>query len=127
MVQNSAVATNIDNFGTVRMSQKGYCVKCAVTDTLLRTVYEVATALNGTEYVIEITRCSTTAAVAADAISKCDFKRLDIVMPFRNAEMEKIPREFLKWLYQKGGPKPDRDLGQKIIDELKANGHTTIL
>lgn len=125
-VCNSAVATLIDNDGSVKMSKKGYCVPCPVTDTLLRMIYEVTAALNGTEYVLEITRCSSRSSIAADAISKASWDTLDKVMPLRNPDPEKIPVSFVKWLYTEGGPKADRDLGEKIIRELKGNGEDTL-
>ena len=125
-VKDSAVATRIDNFGTYRMAQKGYNVACPVTDTLLRMVYEVAAALNGTEYVIEVARCSSKFSIGADAISKASWRTLDEVLPNRNTEPEKIPVSFLKWMHTPGGPKPDRDLSTKIIQDLKLLGYDTL-
>jgi hypothetical protein len=125
-VINSSAGTRIDNNGTVRMSQKGYNVKCPVTDTLLRMVYEVTASLNGTEYVVEVTRCSSKFSIAADAISKASWETLDTVLPLRNTEPAKIPISFIKWLNTTGGPKSDRDLSEKIINDLKVLGTDTL-
>ena len=108
------------------MSKKGYNVKCPVTNTLLRMIYEVTTALNGTEYIMEVTRCSSKFSIAADAISKASWGTLDAVLPQRDTEPARIPVSFLKWIHTPGGPKPDWDLGAKIIAELKEQGEDTI-
>ena len=125
-VQDSSVATFIDNNGSCRMSQKGYYVKCAVTDTLLKTVYEVASALNGKEFVIVVTRCSTKGSICADAISKGNFDTFHELMPRHRVDPEKIPIAFVKWLYREGGPVPDYNLGADIIKELKENNVKTL-
>ena len=90
-----------------------------MTDTLLRTVYEVAAALNGREYILEIDRCSTKGSICADAISKADFSKFYDLMPNHNVEPERIPTAFVQWINRPGGPIEDRDLGEKIIRELK--------
>ena len=122
-VQNQNVYTNIDNSGTVRYGKKGYCVSCSCSDTLLRTAYQVTTALNGRQWIKEITRCSTPESISADAISKCDWATLEKTMPKRDEDPAKIPRSFLKWMTN---PKLDRELGIRIIQDLKKDGYKMI-
>ena len=118
-VRDSIVVTNIDNSGSCRMAEKGYNLKCETTDTLLRATYEVATALNARAYVKKVTRLSTRAAIAVDAISKADFATFREVWPEHDLEPVKMPRVYLHWLQS---PVKDNELGKKIIQELRDNG-----
>ena len=96
---------------------------CETTDTLLRAVYEVATALNAKAYVKNVRRCSTRPAIAADALSKANFKLYWDVWPEHELEPVKLPMQYIKWLQS---PVKDNDLGHRIIEEMKANGEITL-
>ena len=122
-VRDSVIVTNIDNSGSVRVAEKGYSLKCATTDTLLRAIYEVATALNAKAYVKKVARCSTRAAIAADLLSKAEFGKFWEIWPEHDLEPVKIPRAYLKWL---DNPVKDNSLGRRIIEEMRDNGITML-
>ena len=114
-VMNNVVGTYIDNIGTVTMAQKGYVVKCLITDTLLRAINFVATNLNATAYVKKISRCSTTNALAADLISKAQFEQFTKLKPDCDIDPRRVPTAFVKWL---DNPTEDMDLGVRIFNEI---------
>ena len=113
--ENQVVATRIDNQGTVIMAKKCYDLKCPVNDCLIRTINYVAVAINCQAFVVDVRRCSSNESIAADAISKCNRKILDEVMPDREVDPRRVPRTYLKWLEK---PKVDPDLGRRIVMEL---------
>ena len=62
--------------------------------------------------------------MAADALSKADFKLFRTIMPDHNLTMCWVPRTILKWLQD---PVVDMDLGYKILLELKGMGQEVLL
>lgn len=109
------MATRIDNASTVITVRKGYDLRCEITDCLVRTINHIAVSMNTRAYVLDIRRCSTDSAKAADFISKKRWGDLEIVMPDRELEPRKVPRSYLKWLDR---PKVDSYLGRNIMVEL---------
>ena len=116
---DSTVSCNIDNRGSIRIFSKGYDLHCCATDTLIRATWEVATSLNCRVYVKSIRRCSTKAAICADALSKADFVTFNKLMPEHEANPAILPKSYVKWLQN---PVDDPYLGDRIIAELKSNG-----
>ena len=109
------MATKIDNSGTVTIARKGYDLKCDVTNCLIRTINYVAVAMNTRAYVLDVRRCSSDSAKAADFISKMKWRDFDAVMPDRETAPRHVPRHYLKWL---DNPKVDKYLGRNIVLEL---------
>ena len=68
-------------------------------------------------FITNIGRCSNKESVAADALSKCDRERFLENMPEANSVPEEVPGELLSWIEN---PVPDRELGSRIIDEMKS-------
>ena len=118
------IQTNIDNSGTVVLARKGRCLRCPIMDTLIWATNYVTVALRCKAYVVEITRCSTTNAEAADALSKSDFKRFRSLLPQAEQFPREVPGAFLTWLR---APSEDRELGVKVVDELRRNGVPVVL
>ena len=122
-VMDRTIRTNIDNAGTVVQCAKGRCVGCKLTDTLLKAIDYVATALNCRHFVVKVARCSTPEARAADALSKSEYDQFRQILP----DMEEIPRRIpvaiKSWLEN---PRPDADLGRRIVLELKFWGADVI-
>merc|ERR1712082_424921 len=118
--QGKIIATRIDNDGSVVMWRKGYDLKCPINNSLIRAADHVATAIGCAAYVVGIVRRSTWGAVAADALSKSDFKEFGEVMlenVGKIGDARPVPLTFLAWLEN---PVVDKFLGQKIVDELAA-------
>lgn len=90
-------------------------MKCEVTDCLIRACNYVAVQLQAKAFVVNVRRCSSTESSAADSISKCQWKRLDELMPNREVDPRPIPRSFVKWLDK---PSDDWDLGPKVVNDL---------
>ena len=118
------VCTRIDNSGTVVIARKGYELKCPVSDCLLGSCNYVAVALNCKAYVVDIRRCSTDSAVAADALSKSNWCKFYEMVPGHDLNPRPVPRSFAMWLDH---PEVDRNLGPKIVEELKTWGIKSLL
>ena len=106
----------VDNDGRVQMYKKGWSTVCNICNTLLLAIYQVSKALACELFISSITRCTTSGARAADALSKSDMRRFRLNMPLANKEPEQIPRVLENWIEN---PLPDRRLGERIIEELK--------
>ena len=78
----------------------------------------MSTALACELFITNTGRCSNREAVAADALSKCDRERFLENMPEANLP-EEVPGELLSWIEN---PVPDRELGSRIIHEMKSKG-----
>ena len=104
-----------DNDGTVIKCAKGYDLKCCVSDCLIRASNYIAVQLQAKAYVVNVRRCSSLESSAADSISKCEWKRLDQLMPHRDLDPRPIPRSFVKWME---APTDDWDLGPKVMKDL---------
>ena len=115
-VNGRAIRTNIDNQGTVRLAKKGRAYKCPLMDTLIKATNHVAVALNCRAYVVKVRRCSTGSAKAADALSKSNYRLFRELVPGAEEYPRVIPVAVRSWL---ADPKPDMDLGRRIVLELK--------
>ena len=115
-VKGRAIRTNIDNQGTVRLAKKGRAYRCALMDTLIKATNHVALALNCKAYVVKVKRCSTVPARAADALSKSNYKVFKELVPDSEDLPRVVPVAVKAWL---ADPKPDADLGRRIVMELK--------
>ena len=122
-VTDKTIRTNIDNAGTVVQCAKGRCMDCLLTDTMLKAIDYVATALNCRHYVVKVARCSTPEARAADALSKSEYKRFTEFLPGMEKHPRRIPVAIRSWVEN---PRPDTDLGRRIVLELKYWGADVI-
>ena len=123
-VTGKTVVTNIDNFGSTVQFRKGYDVRCCITDCLLRASNYVAVALGTKAFVRDIMRCSTVNSNTADALSKSDFMRFNLLIPDRELEQRHVPRSFLRWL---DNPVDTTSLGPDIVADLRRCGIETFM
>ena len=61
-------------------------------------------------------RCSTPEARAADALSKSEYERFKEILPDMGEYPREIPVAIRSWIEN---PRPDMDLGRRIVMELK--------
>ena len=116
LLRNKQAVAFVDNAGSVVWYNKGWAKQCNLGNTVIRAVYLVATALNCDFWVEKISRCSSDQTEAADALSKCDFPRLVQHMPEATATLPRVvPSTLLEWM---ADPRPDRDLGGRILEEM---------
>ena len=113
------VRTNIDNSGTVVLARKGRATKCPIMDTLIRATNYVAVALRCRAFVVEVTRCETVGAQAADSLSKSAFKKFRTLVPGAEVWPRRVPVAFTRWLSR---PTQDSELGLKVVKELQEWG-----
>ena len=113
------IKTNIDNSGTCVLARKGRCMGCPIMDTVIRATNYVAVALRCRAYVMEVTRCVTVGAKAADSLSKSDARRFRSLVPEAELLPRRVPVAFLRWLKR---PTQDSELGLKVVRELQGWG-----
>ena len=107
----------VDNVGSVVMFRKGWSTVCNLCNTILVALHQLSTALACKLFITDIARCSNRESRAADTLRKCDMDRFLENMPEANIEPEEIPASILNWIEN---PVPDRDFGNKIIQELSS-------
>ena len=120
-VRNKAFVTYIDNAGSCAVWRKGYDLHCGTTDTVLRACDFISVAMCSTPYVAKIARRSTPGAVAADALSKSDWREVQEVTGDMDMEPSArwIPNTLRTWLEN---PVQTQDLGPMIVREMVDNG-----
>ena len=116
----------VDNFGSVKIWEKGYSNQCGLCTTLVKAIGTVAAGLGCHFTIQKITRCSSTGAVLVDQLSKANFNE------FRRTAGEAgwaldvapagVPVAILSWIAQ---PCVDEELGQRILAEI--GGATPVL
>jgi hypothetical protein len=109
----------VDNVGSVKIWKKGYSSSCELCSALVTATATVTAALGCQLGIEKITRCSNQGARMADALSKAEFKKFREMGRSSGTEMQTepawVPRSILRWLQD---PRPDDDLGKKILEEL---------
>ena len=94
-----------------------FSYRSVLTYTITKAVHDVAEGLGVHIVVRKITRCSDQLSEAADALSKCEFKRaFENMGEDREVEPMRIPRAILDWLQD---PVETATLGRKILKEIK--------
>ena len=114
----------VDNSGSVFIWKKGYSTSCALSTSLVKALAVVAAGLGCHVDVVKITRCSTTQADMADALSKSDMGRFwqgaercpELQLPLRAARVPPVLREWLE------NPSYDASLGTRLLQDLVADG-----
>ena len=79
----------------------------------------MAVALDCKAFVVDIRRCSSDSARAADALSKSNWGKFYEMVPGHDLDPRPVPRSFARWLDK---PTVDTNLGPNIVTELKAWG-----
>ena len=118
IVKNRSLIIPVDNYGSVVIYKKGWCSSCQLCSTLALAISEVATSINCQLEIVKIRRCANDAAEACDAISKADWNRFRRVMPHANPLPACVPKVLEAWIQS---PMEDRELGQKILREMKVD------
>ena len=106
----------VDNSGSVGIWRKGYSTSCRPCSTIVKACATIASGLGCSLDIRKITRCSTTQADMADALSKGAFNRFwDISRESSsdlNIEPAWIPPQLTAWLEN---PQEDDRLGDRIL------------
>jgi hypothetical protein len=117
--RSKSVRIWVDNIGSVRIWKKGYSTNCQLCTTLVKAIATVAAGLGCMVHIDKVTRCSSTGAILADALSKADFVKFRDVARVRNWELRRepawVPVSVLQWI---DCPRVDDDLGEKILCEI---------
>ena len=118
-VRGKPVKIYVDNAGSVGIYEKGYSTSCSLSSTLVRAIYQVATALECRVDIVKIARCSNIGSIMADSLSKAAFinfmdtaARAGLKM---NENAGKVPEAVKKWLEY---PCDDWYLGERILKEI---------
>ena len=114
-VRDQSLVVPVDNDGSVKIFQKGWCTSCVLCSTLVLAISEVAAAINCKIEIVQITRCSNTMASAADAISKGDIRKLRSLVANTSSAPAKVPKALISWV---ANPVGDRRLGEKLLLEM---------
>ena len=115
-VRKREVVVFVDNQGSVDCYRKGWSVTCDLMNTVLRALFLVQSSLLCKLWVTKVGRCSSRETVAADAVSKADWKRLVSNMKeMDGVASRKVPESLLQWIRN---PRPDRELGMKIVRDM---------
>jgi hypothetical protein len=120
MCRDAPVKIWVDNVGSVKIWRKGYSSSCDLCSTLVTAMATVAAALGCRLAVEKVTRCSSAGTVMADALSKAQFRKFREVAQVSDCgplplDPAWVPVSILAWLQN---PRPDDDLGEKILREL---------
>ena len=105
----------IDNIGSVHWWAKGWANGCNLGNSVIRALHLVTKALNVELFIQHVPRCSCREALVADAISKSNFTTFRTLMRGSERFPRRAPTALINWVLD---PKPDRDLGDKILQEM---------
>ena len=106
----------VDNIGSVVIFGKGYSPECDYTTCVARAINVVASRIACRVTVAKITRCSNQGAIAADALSKANFRRFLTCWEGPLPDGARPPMAILRWLSE--GADPMAPLGEMIVEEL---------
>ena len=116
------VVAYVDNIGSVHWWSKGWANGCNLGNTVIRALHLVTKALNVELYIIHVPRCSCREALVADALSKSNYSTFRALMKDSERFPRRAPTALINWVLD---PRPDRNLGDKILLEL--SGSTRVL
>ena len=114
-VRNNQLVIYVDNQGSCDIYRKGFSTSCIYSYAIEKATWEVSQALNCRLHVQKIRRCSDPGSIAADALSKAEFKTFYKYRPGMKVDPARVPTSILKWLED---PTESLGLGQKIVEEL---------
>ena len=115
MCRNTELISYVDNQGSVDIWRKGFSTSCMYSYTIAKAINDVSKGLNCQVQIVKIRRCSDAGSVAADALSKADFRTFREIMPKHDLEMVSIPSAISRWLMD---PVVDMEFGEKILMEM---------
>ena len=116
MLRGRQAMVYVDNMGSMIWYNKGWAKQCNLGNTVIRAINLITTALHCDFWVEKVPRCSSRETEAADALSKCNYERFLVNMPGAANTMPKVvPKTLLQWMED---PKPDRELGGRILEEM---------
>lgn len=118
-LRGTAIKFWVDNNGSVLIWKKGYSVQCRLASTIVKAIAGIAAALGSSVDIQKVTRCSSAGTIAADALSKADFRtfRGSHETDTFSVQPAKVPKQLLKWAVM---PHEDDDLDKKILTEIAA-------
>ena len=109
----------VDNAGSVKIWEKGYSNSCLLCSTLVKAISTVAAGLDCRLEIHKIKRCSSPAAVMADALSQGNFRKFRSVAATVGLRLfptpAAVPLALRRWVAR---PRADDDLGHRILAEL---------
>ena len=114
-VRNKQLVVHVDNQGSCDIYRKGFSTSCLYSYAVAKAIWEVSQVLNCRVHLQKIRRCSDPGSVAADALSKADFKTFYGYKTGMRVDPAKVPTSILKWLED---PSESLEFGQKIVEEL---------
>ena len=121
--RNSHVRAWVDNYGSVKIWEKGYSSHCDLCNTLVKAIGTVAAGIGCRFAIKKIRRRSNAGAVMADALSKADFTEFKLTAASKswqlNLEPAWIPPAILYWV---ANPTVDPELGTKVLRNIVENG-----
>ena len=119
LLVNAYVNFRIDNMSGVYTWRKGYSRRDPLATTLVKAIYDLALHLNVKPYITKVARCSTREAMAADCLSKGEFKEFFSIFPPAPVTPLAMPGTLARWM---NWPVVDYSLGTKIAKEIKDQG-----
>ena len=117
--RNKSLVFRLDNMSAVYSWRKGYSNKDKLATTLVKALYDLSRYLNCSVFVTKVARCSTSAASAADCLSKGDWEGFFQFSPTSPASPARIPVTLVRWM---SAPRVDLALGSDIAEELRRLG-----
>lgn len=125
--RNRHIRVWVDNFGSVKIWEKGYSTHCELCTTLVTAIGTIAAAIGCRFTIQKILRRSTPEAIMADALSKANFNEFRRTSSSSGYSQDIapawIPPAILQWI---ANPCADPELGPKIIKDIKNNGGTVL-
>ena len=121
-LKNAHVRIFVDNDGAVHIWRKGYSTTCPLSSSVVKAISTIAAAIGCKVELAMITRCSTTGAQLADALSKGKFDTFKSIAQRDNFSVPDglavVPKTLLQWV---ADPREDDFLGDRILEELAMN------
>ena len=114
LARNKEVIILCDNSAFVSTYKKKHS-SCEYAYSVAKAIHDISTALGAVTKIVKTRRCSGPAEEAADALSKGEWERAWALMPKKDKDPGRIPREILAWVQN---PTPDLRLGEKIVKDM---------
>ena len=114
LARNKEVIILCDNSAFVSTYKKKHS-SCEYAYSVGKAIHDIITALEAVTKIVKTCRCSGPAEEAADALSKGERERAWALMPKKDKDPGRIPREILAWVQN---PTPDLRLGEKIVKDM---------
>ena len=93
---NCPVVFRVDNQSAVYTWRKGYSNRDSLSSTVVKAIYDLSGHLNASVFISKVARCSTRGAIAADCLSKGDFKEFFAFSPESPVDPSRIPATLVR-------------------------------